>query len=36
MTPKEIIENLISELKQGNPYTNSWIIEELKLILEKL
>ena len=36
MTPKEMIKNLISELEQGNPYTNSWIIEELKSILEKL
>ena len=36
MTQKEMIQLLILELEQGNPYTNSWIIEELELILEKL
>jgi hypothetical protein len=36
MTPKEKIENLILELEQGNQHTNSWIIEELKEILNTL
>jgi hypothetical protein len=31
---KEKIENLISELKQGNPYVHNWIIEELEDILK--
>jgi hypothetical protein len=36
MTPQERIENLIKELEQGNAHTNSWIIEELKEILNTL
>jgi hypothetical protein len=28
------IKNIIKELKEGNPYTNDWIIEELEEILE--
>ena len=33
---QEKIENLILELENGNPYTNSWIIEELKEILNNI
>lgn len=36
MTPKEKIIQLIKELESGNLYTNSWIIEELKEILNSL
>jgi hypothetical protein len=36
LTPKEKIKNLILELEKGNQYTNSWIIEELKEILNDL
>lgn len=36
MTPKEKIIELIKELENGNLYANSWIIEELKEILNSL
>jgi hypothetical protein len=33
---KNKIKNIIKELKEGNPYTNDWIIEELEEILAEL